>query len=79
MYSIKATVAPNLAGTVNTIMDTNFSVSTIIKICLISSAAHIIQEDKSSSRTKDVPISDCYCFCKLCNKSEVIQLASIYP
>ena len=53
-------------------MDTNSPVSAIIKVCLIPSAAHIIQEDSSNSTTKDAIIvcrSECYCIYKLCSKN----------
>ena len=52
---------------VRTVMDTNSIVRTIIKVCLIPSAVHIIQEDWSTSRTKDAIVvlsGDCYCICK---------------
>ena len=54
-----------------TVVDTNSSVSAITQDCLISTAANIIQEDGTSSRTKD-PITniDCYCIC--CKNSKLL-------
>ena len=55
---------------VTTVVDTTPHVTAIHKVWLISSAAHFIQEDWSSPRTKDaivVCISDCYSICKLSN------------
>ena len=49
-----------------TVVDTNSSVCATTQDCLISTAAHIVQEDGSSSRRKGaivVLISDCYCIC----------------
>ena len=57
--------------TVSTVMDTNSTVNAVIKICLIPSAFHIIQEDRSSSRAIDDRTFECYCICKLYNKNEV--------
>ena len=57
-----------------TVVDTNSSVRAIIKVGLISSAAHIIQEDRSSSRSKDtiiVHLIECYGVCRWHNKIEV--------
>ena len=54
-----------------TVVDTNSIVRAIIQDCLIPAAAYIIQEDISSSRTKDAIVvcrRECYCICKLCSK-----------
>ena len=52
--------------TVITVVSTNSIMSAITQDCLISTAVHIIQENGSSSRTKDAIVvctSDCYCNC----------------
>ena len=49
-----------------TVVDTNSIMRATTQDCLISTAAHIVQEDGSSSRRKGaivVLISDCYCIC----------------
>ena len=47
-------------------MDANPTVRTVSQVCLISSAGHIIQEDGSISRAKDVVLlRDGYCICKV--------------
>lgn len=45
-----------------TVVVTNSSVRTVVEICLIPSAAHLIQKDRSSATTKN--ISKCYYICK---------------
>ena len=51
----------------------------ITEVCLISSAANLIQEDGSNSRTKDPVINiDCYCICKL-EKQQIINRISHGP
>ena len=59
--------------TMMTVMNTNPTVTAIIKVCLIPYAVHIIQENAPSSRSKYAIVvctSDCYCICKSCNKNE---------
>ena len=53
-------------------MKTNPPVRAISKVCLIPSAAHIIQEDRSNSMKKGAATNvDCYCICKLCKSTAV--------
>ena len=63
-----------------TVVVTNSIVGTIIQVCLISSAAHVIQEDSSNSTNEDAIVvnnSECYCICKLCKKINSSQLSPI--
>ena len=49
-----------------TVVSANPIMSATTQDCLIPAAAHIVQEDGSSSRRKGaivVLISDCYCIC----------------
>ena len=62
-----------------TVVVTNSTMRAIIKVCLISSAANIIQEDGVSPRTKDPVINiDCYCIYKL-GKQQIINRISHGP
>ena len=51
----------------NTVLANNYTAKAVKKVCLISYAIHIVQEDRSSSNSKNaIPNIDCYCICKLC-------------
>ena len=63
--------------TVTTVVDPNSIVGATTDICLIPSAVHIIQEDRSSSRSKEtivVNLSECYCICKQKTKFPITLL-----
>ena len=55
------------------VMDTKYVVRAVIKVCLIPSAAHIIQEDGSNSMTKKVcTMFDWCCICKYIMKRHLL-------